>query len=228
MWPFKPRPTRSSARPPDQRTTSTPVRPSARPPDFPSTCPPSPPDRPICPSAPPWPRPRVRALSAPSARPLHCPHPFRPRPLDHPWPPRPIRLSARPPDCVVSARPPVRSVHASSTTSARLIRHVHFVRARQPPLYIPHPASPQIIQLLAVRVGPRVSVAPLRTTALRGAQGLREVGVNCRGNPCNFFLAQQAAWRGRPFTFRETGLQQQLRVQDSSPVGGRRQELKPR
>ena len=99
----------------------------------------------------------VRALWAPSACPLHCPHPFRPRPPDRPWPFRPVH-------------------------------HVRSARARQPPLYIPHPASPQIIQLLAVRVGLRVSVAPLRIAALRGAQGLREVGVNCGVNPCNFFL----------------------------------------
>ena len=48
---------------------------------------------------------------------------------------------------------------------------------------------------LAVRVGPRVSVAPLRTAALRGAQGLREVGVNCEGNPCNFFCTASSMER---------------------------------
>ena len=111
-------------------------------------------------------RPTVRGLSALSVRPL-------------------VRSSARPPCQRPSARPPVNSVHASSATSARPVRSA---RARQLLLYIPHPASPQIIQLLAVYVGPRVSVARLKTTALRGAQGLREVGVNCGGNPCNFFL----------------------------------------
>ena len=114
-------------------------------------------------------RPTVHGLSTSSARPL-------------------IHLSARPPRQRPSALPPVHSVHASSATSARPVR---CARARQPPLYIPHPASPQIIQLLAVRVGPRVSVAPLRTAALRGAQGPREVEVNCGGNPCNFLRSKQ-------------------------------------
>ena len=207
MWPFKPTPTRSSACSPVRPSGELPVRPSARSWLF----------RPrplVHPSARAGPRPcllgpirassarlpvrstvrtlsapvrpTVRGLFAPSAYPLVC-------------------SSARPPRQRPSARPPIRSVHASSATSARPVRSA---RVRQPPLYIPHPASPQIIQLLAVRIGPRVSVAPLRTAALRGAQGLREVGVNCGGNPCNFFFAQQATWRGRPFTSRETGLQQ--------------------
>ena len=233
MWPFKPRPTRSSARPP--------VRPSARPANFhharlpqsahpldhrtprlsvrpvhPTAALPPPTaqsarplvrptrrprngglDRPVRPSTRPCvlgpvrassAHPRVRALSAPSARPLDCTHPFHPRPPDRPCPFRPVRLSARPLVRLVSAHPPVRFVHASSATSASPIRHIRSARVRQPLLYIPHPASPQIIQLLAVRVGPRVFVAPLRTATLRRAQGLQEVGVNCRGNPCNLFF----------------------------------------
>ena len=164
---------------------------------------------PVRPSAPATPRPRlvgpVRASSArprvcaswaPSARPLHCPHPSCPCPPDRPQPFRPFHSSARPPDRFVSACPPVRSVHASSATSSRPVRPVCPVRARQSLLYIPHPSSPQIIQLLAVRVGPRVSVAPLRTAALHGAQGLREVGVNCGGNPCNFFLRSKQHGEG--------------------------------
>ena len=121
-----------------------------------------------------WARPRLFCLFA-------CPRlvgPVRPfAPLSAPFPPLPARPSAAFPPCPLirsSAQPrrqrpsacsPVRSVHASSTMSTRPVRSVH---TRQPLLYIPHPASPQIIQLLVVHVGPRVSVAPLRTAALRG------------------------------------------------------------
>ena len=83
-----------------------PVRPS----------PPNPPNRlsarpPVCASSVHL---RIHALWAPSAHSLHCLHPFRPRPR----PFRPIRSSARPLDRFASARPPVRSMQASSATSA--------------------------------------------------------------------------------------------------------------
>ena len=217
---------RPSASPPDRWTANTldrpspPVRPSAGPPDqrIPSAQSARLPDPPSAPRPPRPPSPPVRACCTPSAPPGLLPRLFRPSacpglvgpvgssaPLSAPFPPpsarpsaafppRPlVRSSARPLRQRLSARPLVRSVHASSTTSARPVRSA---RARQPPLYIPHPSSPQIIQLFAVRVGPRVSVAPLRTAALRGAQGLREVGVNCGGIPCNFFLRSKQHGEG--------------------------------
>ena len=196
-----------------------PARPPVRPSPPQSARPPSPPDRgssaPNCPvrpsaclpvraftavrvSAPRGPRPLVRSivrtLSAPIRLTVRALSALSARPL--------VRPFARPPCQCPSAHPPVGSVHASFATSARPVRHDRSAHVRQPPLYISHPASPQIIQLLVVRV------APLRTAALRGPQGLREVGVNCGGNPCNLFFAQQAAWRGKAFTSRETGLQQ--------------------
>ena len=73
-------------------------------------------------------RPTVRGLSAPSARPL-----VRPTASS-----APVHSSACP------------LWHALSAMSACPVRHVRSARARQPPLYIPHPASPQIIQLLAI------------------------------------------------------------------------------
>ena len=225
MWSFKPRPTRSSARPPIRPTSRLPVHLSARPPDSPSA------------------RPLVRAMEAPtaqSARPCVlgpvCASwaPFAPLLLVRMSAPRGPRLPVRSIVRTLSApvRPIVRTLSAPSarplirpTASSapvrpsahplgarivhhvrRPVRHVRSARVKQPPLYIPHPASPQIIQLLAVRVGPRVFVAPLRIAALSRAQGLREVEVNCGGNPCNFFFAQQAAWRGKAFTSRETRL----------------------
>ena len=148
-----------------------PVRPSARPPVRPSARPavrvsaPRGPRRPV--------RSTVRTLSAavyPTVHSLSAPS---------------AHLLVRPSASSAPVRPSARPLRA------RIVRHIRPVRSarsRQPPLYIPHPSSPQIIQLLAVRVGPQVSVAPLRTAALRGAQGLREVGVNCGRNPCNFFL----------------------------------------
>ena len=217
MWPFKPRPTRSSARPVDCQYARPPQ--SARPPVRPTRRPRNAgPDRLVHPSA----RPLVRSSARPPVRAcwaLSAPRGPRPplfstvRTLSAPVRPTVRGLSAP------SARPLIRQTASSTPVRPSAlalivchvcppppVRHVRSARARQPPLYIPHPASPQIIQLLAVRVGPRVSVAPLRTAALRGAQGLREVGMNCGGNPCNFFFTQQAAWRGRPFTSRETGL----------------------
>ena len=124
-------------------------------------------------------RPPVRAYWAPSA-------PLLPVRVSAPRGPRPPLHST------------VRTLSAPicPTASSAPVRHVRSARARQPPLYIPHPASPQIIQLLAVCVGPRVSVAPLRTGALRGAQGLREVGVNCGENPCNFILRSKQHGEG--------------------------------
>ena len=212
MAPFKPKPTPSSVRPPIYQTASPPdrassapdrpVRPFAHPrllgpvrlsarPRLLSPVRASSTRPPVHPSAPPGPRP---CLFRPSA----CPRFVGPirlsTRLSTPFPPPSARLSVplppRPSDHLISARPPVRSVHTSSATSAppSPVRYVRSACARQLPLYIPHPASPQIIQLLTVHVGPRVSVAPLRSVALRGAQGLWEVGVNCRENPCNFFL----------------------------------------
>ena len=202
------RPTSGLRTPPSARPPSPPVRLSSRPavraPSAPTAQSARPPDRlsaclrvlgPVRASlalSAPLPPVRVSAPCGPSARSLHCPHPFRPRPPDRLRPFRPVRSSVRPRRQRLSACPLVRSVHVWSATSARPIRPVRSARARQLPLYIPHPASPQIIQLLAVRVGPQVFVAPLRTAALRGAQGLWEVGVNCRGSPCNFcFRSQQ-------------------------------------
>ena len=172
MWPFKPRPTRPSACPPVRTTGGLLVRPSTQ--STPTAALP-PLDRPVCPSARSA-RSAVLAMAAPtaqSARPrllgLVRASSARPRvraswalpsarPLDYP------RLFCpHLPDRLVSALPPIRPPAPCTHRPPR-----PFARTRQPPLYIPHPTFPQIIQLLAVRIGPRVSVAPLRTAALRG------------------------------------------------------------
>ena len=87
-------------------------------------------------------RPRVRASWAPSARPLHCLHPFRPCPPDRPWHFHPVRSSARPPNRVVSARQLVRPTVSSAPVSSsarplrtRMVRHIHPPRP-------PHPLHP--------------------------------------------------------------------------------------
>ena len=108
---------RQSAHPSDRLSTRPPVCMSARarprPRLFrPSACPrPVGPVRPSTPLSAPFPPPSARSSAA-----------FPPRPL--------VRSSARLRRQRMSACPPVHSVHASSATSTRPVRHVRSARAR--------------------------------------------------------------------------------------------------
>ena len=189
-------PVRPTARP-AVRTIQAPTAQSTRPPDRLSTRPPvrlservGPCSRLVGPvrlSAP-----LSTPFSPPSARPSAA---FPPRPL--------VRSSARPRRQRPSARP---LWHASSATSAR--PHETVAAIYTPPrLPSDHPAprSPRWASSLCCAFKDCGTARGSRTSG-----GWSEL----RGKSLQFFFAQQALWRGRPFTSRETGLQQQLRVQD--------------
>ena len=175
-----------SAHLPVRPTGGLPVRSSARPLVHPSAHPP------IRVSAPRGPRPRL-------FRPSACPRlvgPIRPSaPLPAPFPPP----SARP-STVFPPRPPrpPRPLRLRETATALYT---------PPRLPSDHPAPRSL------------HWAPSLCCAFKDcgtARGSRTSGgwSELREKPLQFFFAQQAAWRGRPFTSRETGLQQQLRIQD--------------
>ena len=199
-----------------------PVRPSGKLPVRASAHPPSPPnrgfsspDRPVRPSVRVGPHPRllgpVRASSARSpvrstVRTLSAPIHSTIRGLSAPTACPLIRSSARSPTASSAAICP-----SACPLRARIVRHVcppHPLRPRETaaaiytPLRLPSdhptPCSPRWAPSLC---------CTFKDCGTARAQGLREVGVNYGGNPCNFFFAQQAAWRGRPFTSKETELQ---------------------
>ena len=185
MWPFKPRPTPSSARSPVRASSapSVPLLPVRQSVPY-GPCPPV--------------RSTVRALSAPIClivRALSAPST---RPLDH----------------LVSAHPPVRSLHASSATSARThpprpLRPCETAAVIYTPPRLPsnHPTPRSLRWALSLCCAFNECGTARSSRTLGGWSELR-------GKPLQFFFAHRAVWRGRPFTSRETELQQQLRVQD--------------
>ena len=194
-----------------------PVRPSARPPS-PLDRGSSAPDRPVRPSAhscvlgpvrASFARPRVRASWAPSACLLDCLHPFRPRPPNHPRPFCLVRPSARPPVRRTASSAPVRPSALCTHRPPRPFRPRETVAAIYTPSYLPsdHPA------LRSPHWAPSLCCAFKDCGTTRGSRTLGGWS-KLRGKPLQFFFAQQAAWRGKAFTSRETRLQQQLRVQD--------------